>query len=286
LVDVERDTFNIDPDEIRRAISPRTKAVMPVHFAGRACNMDAIGAIAEQHRLKVIEDCAHAVETEYRGRKAGTMGNCGVLSFYSTKNVVTGEGGMVLTADAEIAARIKVLALHGLSHDAWKRFSNSGYQHYQVVDIGFKYNMMDLQAAIGMHQIQRVEDYWRKRLIVWDKYNRAFADLPIGLPAKLEPNSRHGLHLFTILVDEKRVGVTRDEFLAALHRRNIGSGVHYLSIPSHPVYQQRYGWKPEDYPVADEIGRQTLSLPLSAKLNDEDVDDVIAAVREIIRMRN
>jgi dTDP-4-amino-4,6-dideoxygalactose transaminase len=259
---------------------------MPVHFAGRACNMDAIGAIAEQHRLKVIEDCAHAVETEYRGRKAGTMGNCGVLSFYSTKNVVTGEGGMVLTADAEIAARIKVLALHGLSHDAWKRFSNSGYQHYQVVDIGFKYNMMDLQAAIGMHQIQRVEDYWRKRLIVWDKYNRAFADLPIGLPAKLEPNSRHGLHLFTILVDEKRVGVTRDEFLAALHRRNIGSGVHYLSIPSHPVYQQRYGWKPEDYPVADEIGRQTLSLPLSAKLNDEDVDDVIAAVREIIRMRN
>jgi dTDP-4-amino-4,6-dideoxygalactose transaminase len=286
MVDVERDTFNIDPENIRRAISSRTRAVMPVHFAGRACKMDEIGAIAEQHGLKVIEDCAHAIETEYRGRKAGTMSDCGVLSFYSTKNIVTGEGGMVLTADAVIAARVKILALHGLSQDAWERFSTSGYNHYQVVDIGFKYNMMDLQAAIGMHQIQRVEAYWRKRLAVWNKYTRAFADLPVGLPAKFEPNSRHGLHLYTILVDVKKVGITRDEFLSGLHRRNIGSGVHYLSIARHPVYQQRYGWKPEDFPIADEIGQQTLSLPLSAKLNDKDVDDVIAAVREIIYRRN
>lgn len=281
MVDVQRDSFNIDPDNIRRAISRRTKAIMLVHFAGRACDMDAIGGIAEQHSLKVIEDCAHAVETEYHGRKAGTMSDCGVLSFYSTKNIVTGEGGMVLTADPEIAARIKILALHGLSQDAWKRFSNSGYNHYQVVDIGFKYNMMDLQAAIGMHQIQRVERYWQRRLGVWDKYNQAFADLPVKLPAKFEPNSRHGLHLYTILVDQEKVGLTRDEFLAALHRRNIGSGVHYLSIARHPVYQRRYGWKPDDYPIADEIGQQTLSLPLSAKLSDQDVDDVIAAVREI-----
>jgi dTDP-4-amino-4,6-dideoxygalactose transaminase len=286
LVDVERDTFNIDPDHIRRAINPRTKGIMPVHFAGRACKMDEIGAIAEQHGLKVIEDCAHAVETEYRGRKAGTLGECGVLSFYSTKNVVTGEGGMVLTADAEIAARIRILALHGLSLDAWKRFSSGGYNHYQVVDIGFKYNMMDLQAAIGMHQIQRVDANWRKRLAIWDRYNRGFAGLPLGLPAEFEPNTRHGLHLYTILVDERKVGLTRDEFLIALHNRNIGSGVHYLSIPHHQIYQQRYGWNPQDYPVADEIGRQTLSLPLSAKLDDQDVDDVIAAVREIILQRN
>jgi len=281
LVDVERDTFNINPDNICRAISSRTKGIMPVHFAGRACEMDAINAIAKQRRLKVIEDCAHAVETEYRGRKAGTMSDCGILSFYSTKNVVTGEGGIVLTGDAEIAERIKVLSLHGLSSDAWKRFSSSGYNHYQVIDIGFKYNMMDLQAAIGMHQIKRVDAYWQKRLAVWEKYNQAFASLPLGLPAKLDPDSRHGLHLYTLLVDREKIGLTRDEFLMALHRRNIGSGVHYLSIPSHPVYQQRYGWKSSDYPIADEIGRQTLSLPLSAKLTDEDVADVITAVRDI-----
>ena len=285
LVDVEPDTFNIDPEKVRQAISTKTKAIIPVHFAGRACNMDALGAIAKDYNLKIIEDCAHAFETEFYCQKAGTIGDCGVLSFYSTKNVVTGEGGMVLTADPELAARIRVLALHGLSRDAWRRFSDKGYRHYHVVEVGYKYNMMDLQAAIGIHQVQRVDAYWQKRLAVWERYNRDFADLPLGLPAPIESNSRHGLHLYTVLVDYERAGITRDDFLAALHRRNIGAGVHYLSIPSHPVYQDQFGWTPAAFPIAQAIGETTVSLPLSAKLTEQDVIDVVDAVRDIVRLR-
>src|SRR5438552_4376979 len=183
LVDVESNTFNMDPEQVRRKISPRTKAIMPVHFAGRACNMDALKSLAGEHDLKIVEDCAHAIETEYRGKKAGVIGDCGVLSFYSTKNIVTGEGGMVLTDSADVAARIKMLALHGMSTDAWRRFSDDGYKHYDVVEVGFKYNMMDLQAAVGMHQIKRVEHYWQKRLEIWERYSEAFAGLPVKLPA-------------------------------------------------------------------------------------------------------
>jgi dTDP-4-amino-4,6-dideoxygalactose transaminase len=283
LVDVERDTFNIDPEQVRRAISSQTKAIMPVHFAGRACKMDLLLSLAREHNLKIIEDCAHAIETEYRGCKAGTIGDCGVLSFYSTKNVVTGEGGMVLTADGELAKRVKILALHGMSQDAWKRFSDDGYKHYEVVDFGFKYNMMDLQAAIGIHQILRVSAYWQRRLRIWKKYNKAFSNLPIVIPAPFESDSKHGLHLYTILIDEREAGVTRDGFISALHRRNIGAGVHYRSIPSHPVYQQTFGWKTENFPNANAIGGKTVSLPLSAKLSDVDVDDVINAVHDVLK---
>ncbi|MEK7691010.1 MAG: DegT/DnrJ/EryC1/StrS family aminotransferase [Bdellovibrionota bacterium] len=279
LADVEAETYNLDPEQVRRKITTRTKAIIPVHFAGRACNMGALTALAQEYDLDVIEDCAHAIETEYKGRKAGTFGKCGVLSFYSTKNIVTGEGGMVLTNDAELAARIKRLALHGMSQDAWKRFSDDGYKHYEVVEVGFKYNMMDLQAAIGMHQIQRVDSYWKRRQHIWEQYDAAFASFPVKLPAPNDVDSRHALHLYTILIDERSAPISRDKFITALHRRNIGTGVHYRSIPVHPVYQQRFGWQPEDYPNADAIGRSTVSLPLSAKLTERDVQDVIDAVR-------
>ena len=282
LVDVQPDSFNMDPEQVRRLISPRTKALMPVHFAGRACNMDALNSLALEHNLKIIEDCAHAIETEYRGKKAGAMSDCGVLSFYSTKNIVTGEGGMVLTNDADIAARLKVLALHGMSQDAWRRFSDDGYKHYDVVEVGFKYNMMDLQAAIGMHQIKRVEKYWQRRLEIWQRYNAAFNNLPVRLPAPFEKDTRHALHLYTLVIDEERSAVTRDEFIIALHRRNIGTGVHYRPIPAHPVYQHRFGWMPEHYPNANAIGQATVSLPLSAKLTDDDVEDVITSTCEVL----
>jgi dTDP-4-amino-4,6-dideoxygalactose transaminase len=282
LVDVESNSFNIDPEQVRRRISARTKAIIPVHFAGRACDMDSITSLAQEYNLKIIEDCAHAIETEYQGQKAGTIGDCGVLSFYSTKNIVTGEGGMLLTNSPEIAARVKILALHGMSQDAWKRFSDDGYKHYEVVEVGFKYNMMDLQAAIGMHQIKRVEKYWQRRLEIWNRYNQAFAGLPVRLPAPLDKHSRHALHLYTVLVDEEKSPVTRDEFITALHRRNIGTGVHYRSIPVHPVYQHRFGWRPEDYPNSQAIGQSTVSLPLSAKLTVLDVEDVVTAVREVL----
>ncbi len=283
LADVRRDTQNIDPDDVRRKLSPRTKAIMPVHFAGRMCEMGALTQIAREHELKIIEDCAHAIEAEHHGQKAGTFGDCGVLSFYSTKNIVTGEGGMVLTRDPAIAERVKVLALHGMSHDAWKRFSGDGYKHYDVVEVGFKYNMMDLQAAIGMHQIGRVERYWQRRVAIWKRYDAAFADLSVTLPSPISPNSRHALHLYTLLIEQPRAPIDRDTFIAELHRRNIGTGVHYRAIPVHSAYKERFGWDVRDYPNAYAIGQATVSLPLSPRLSDEDVDDVIAAVREVLQ---
>lgn len=282
LADVDPVTMNIDPNKVKKKITPQTKAILPVHFAGRSCDMDALTDIAKRHGLKIIEDCAHAIETEYKGRKAGTFGDFGCFSFYVTKNVITGEGGMVLTRREEDAARIKILALHGMSKDAWQRFSDEGYKHYYVVEAGFKYNMMDIQAALGIHQLQRVEKNWRRRQEVWQQYDEAFADLPITLPAPPEPETRHAYHLYTILVDKAKAGISRDEFLEAMTAHNIGVGVHYLSIPEHPFYQQTFGWQPDDYPYARDIGRQTVSLPLSAKLSDEDAADVVEAVRRVV----
>lgn len=282
LADVDPVTMNIDPNEIRRRITSKTRAIIPVHFAGLPCEMDEIITIANEHGLKVIEDCAHAIETEYRGRKAGTLGDFGCFSFYVTKNVVTGEGGMVLTRNAEDAARIKILGLHGMSKDAWNRFGDSGYKHYQVVECGFKYNMMDLQAAIGLHQLKRVERYLERRQQIWCRYMEELSDLPVALPCDTPPHVKHGLHLFTILVDGDRAGgLSRDDFIEAMSKKRIGVGVHYLSIPEHPFYQKKFGWRPEDYPHAMRIGRATVSLPLSAKLTEQDVDDVISAVRSV-----
>ena len=281
LADIDPVTMNIDPEQMEAKITSKTRAILPFHFAGRACNMDAITKIAKKYNLQVIEDCAHAIETEYRGKKAGIFGDFGCFSFYVTKNIVTGEGGMILTRNAEDAARIKTLALHGMSRDAWKRFSDEGYKHYLVTECGFKYNMMDLQAAIGIHQLKRVEQYWKRRQQIWQKYNKAFSNLPIALPAEPEPGTRHAYHLYNILIDKEKYGINRDAFLNAMTAHHIGVGVHYLSIPEHPYYQETFGWQPEDYPNAMRIGRQTVSLPLSAKLTDEDVQDVIKAVVKI-----
>lgn len=282
LADVDPLTQNIDPDAIEAAITPRTRAIVPVHFAGRPCEMDAIMAIARKHNLMVIEDCAHAIETEYHGQKVGTFGDFGCFSFYVTKNVVTGEGGMVVGHDEAMISRARMLALHGMSKDAWHRFSDAGYKHYQVVECGFKYNMMDMQAAIGIHQLARVEQSWRRREVIWNRYMQAFADLPLGLPGPPAPDTRHAYHLFTIMVDEARCGISRDAFLDSMNAHRIGTGVHYLSVPEHPYYQQRFGWRPEQWPNAMQIGRQTVSLPLSPKLADADVERVIAATRQII----
>jgi len=283
LVDVDPVTMNMDPEQLRAMITPKTKAILPVHFAGRPCEMDVLCEIAAQHDLKLIEDCAHAIETEYKGRKAGTFGEFGCFSFYVTKNVITGEGGMILAQGEEDAARIKMLALHGMTKDAWGRYADAGYKHYQVVECGFKYNMMDLQAAIGIHQLKRVERYWQRRQEIWNRYNEAFADLPILLPAEPEAETRHAYHLYTILVDEERTGLSRDAFLEAMTAQNIGVGVHYLSIAEHPFYRESFGWNPEDYPHGMRIGRQTVSMPLSANLSDDDLADVIEVVAKIIR---
>jgi dTDP-4-amino-4,6-dideoxygalactose transaminase len=282
LADVDPATQCIAAAAIEAAITPRTRAILPVHFAGRACEMDAVMAIARKHDLRVIEDCAHAIETTYHGKKAGTFGDFGCFSFYATKNVVTGEGGMIVGRSEANIARARVLALHGMSKDAWHRFGDAGYKHYQVIEAGFKYNMMDLQAAIGIHQLARVEHNWKRREAVWNRYMEAFKELPIGLPAPPAADTRHAYHLFTIMIDEARCGIARDDFLNAMNARRIGTGVHYLSVPEHPYYQQRFGWKPERWPTAMRLGRQTMSLPLSPKLTDADVDRIIGATQEIV----
>lgn len=282
LADVDPVTMNIDPAEVERRITPRTRAIMPIHLTGRACDMGALMDIARRHNLMVIEDCAHAIETEWQGQKAGTIGDYGCFSFYVTKNIITGEGGMVIAADDQRAARARVLSLHGMDRDAWKRFSSSGYRHYEVVAPGYKYNMMDLQAALGLQQLKRVEPYWQRRAAIWAQYNAAFAGLPATTPAPVEAGSRHAYHLYTLLIDEARAGISRDDFLEAITAHNIGVGVHYLSMPEHAYYRERYGWQPEDYPHAMRIGRQTISLPLSARLTDADVADVIQAVRLVL----
>jgi dTDP-4-amino-4,6-dideoxygalactose transaminase len=282
LADVDPRTMNLDPDDVEQRITPRTRALLPVHFAGRPCNMDELTRIAGKHGLKIIEDCAHAIETAYHGQPAGTFGDFGCFSFYVTKNVTTGEGGMILARKEEDAARCKVLGLHGMSKDAWKRFGDQGYKHYQVVGCGYKYNMMDIQAAIGIEQLRRVERYWNRREALWNNYNEALTALPLELPAAPEPETRHGLHLYTVLIDEAKCGISRDQVLDGMKERSIGVGVHYMSIAEHPFYQKTFGWKPEDYPHAMRIGRQTVSIPLSAKLTDEDAHDVVEALRSVL----
>ncbi|HLV32615.1 MAG TPA: DegT/DnrJ/EryC1/StrS family aminotransferase [Chitinispirillaceae bacterium] len=279
LADVDYSTMNIDPEQIEAKITPKTRAIIPVHFAGRPCQMDLIMELAEKHNLYVVEDCAHAVESRYKGKKTGTFGRFGCFSFYVTKNMTTGEGGMVLAQKGEDAAWIKMLALHGMSADAWKRFGDEGYKHYYVVESGFKYNMMDIQASIGIHQMNRLEKNWKRRKEIWDQYDNAFSEIEVIVPEKPAKDTRHGYHLYTILIDRDKCGVSRDEFIKRMTYHNIGVGVHYLSLPEHPFYQRQFGWNPQDYPNASIIGRQTVSLPLSAKLTDRDVLDVIKGVK-------
>jgi dTDP-4-amino-4,6-dideoxygalactose transaminase len=281
LADADPVTLNISAETIAPHIGPRTRAIMVVHYAGRCCDMDPIMELARKHGLIVIEDCAHAIESEYKGRKAGTIGHIGCFSFYATKNIVTGEGGMIISDDKAAIDRCKIMALHGMSADAWARFSDAGYKHYQVVDHGFKYNMMDIQAAMGIHQLRRVEEYWKRRACIWQKYNEGLSGLGIGLPADAEEHTRHAYHLYTIRVSAACCGVERDAMLEALRAHNIGVGVHYLAVPEHPYYRRRFGWDPADTPVATAYGRETVSLPLSPKLSDGDVDDVIEAIRAI-----
>ena len=280
FADVDRSTGNIDPAAVERAITPRTRALVPVHYAGRPCRMDGIEAIARRHRLVLIEDAAHAIEAAVGGRKVGTIGDLTCFSFYVTKNVITAEGGMVTTDDAELAAQIKINGLHGMSQDAWKRFSDSGYRHYEVTAPGFKYNMTDLQAALGLHQLPRVAAGAARRREIWERYDEALAGLPVVRPAPVEVDTIHARHLYTVLVDD-RLGKSRDQVLDELIALRIGTGVHYTALHLHRYYRERWGYQRGDFPNAEYVGDRTLSLPLSPGLADADVNDVIAAVRTV-----
>lgn len=283
LVDCERETMNIDPIAVERAITPRTRVIVPVHFAGRPANLTALEAIARPRGIRLLEDAAHGVETIHRGRKAGTMGDCAAFSFYVTKNVITGEGGMVTTADEEIASWIKVAGLHGMSKDAWKRYSDEGYRHYEVSFPGFKYNLTDMQAALGLPQLRRVEENWTRRAALWQQYRTAFADLPVFLPPAVDAGDRHAHHLFALILDLDRLRWSRDRVLEALQAEKIGTGVHYRAVHLHPYYRDTFGYRPDDFPHAEFLSQCTLSIPFSTQLSEADARDVIDGVHKVLR---
>jgi dTDP-4-amino-4,6-dideoxygalactose transaminase len=282
FADVRLETMNIDPIDVEKRITEKTKAVIPVHLTGRPCEMDALMELAKKHHLYVIEDAAHAIESIYKGKPIGTIGDLGCFSFYVTKNITTVEGGMVVTDKDELANQIKSLALHGLTQDAWQRFADEGFKHYQIIFAGFKYNMTDIQASIGIHQLEKIEAQAQRRKEIWEIYNQSFRELPLILPSSTPPDQRHAYHLYTPLLDLDRVRCSRDEFLQALHRENIGAGIHYVALHLQPFYQKTYGYQRGDFPNAEFISNRTFSLPLSAKLTNQDVEDVVQAVVKII----
>lgn len=283
LVDCDAATMNIDPAAVERALTKKTKVIVPVHFAGRPADLDAILALARPRGIRVLEDAAHATETIYQGRKVGTIGDCTAFSFYVTKNVVTGEGGMVTTANEEIASWIKVAGLHGMSKDAWKRYSDEGFRHYEIGFPGFKYNMTDMQAALGIRQLARAPENWERRRLLWGRYLEAFADLPVTLPAPVPAGDLHAYHLFILVLDTDRLTMSRDQIQQALHAENIGTGIHYRGVHLHPYYAKRFGYRPDDLPHTNTISERTLSLPFSTRLSEQDIQDVFDGVRKVLR---
>jgi dTDP-4-amino-4,6-dideoxygalactose transaminase len=282
LVDVEADTLNIDPRRVAAAITPRTRGVLPVHFAGHPADLDPIRELASAHRLTIIEDAAHAVPAKYKGRFIGSGQNPVAFSFYATKNLTTAEGGM-LTADPAFLDRARVMSLHGMSHDGWKRYDKGGSWFYEVLLPGFKYNMTDIQAALGLWQLKKLAAFQQRRRKVVRQYNAAFAaedalDLPVA-----RREVEHAWHLYVLRLRPGVLRIARDRFIEELKRRNIGTSVHFIPIHLHPYYRDKYGYAPDSFPVAYGNYCRMLSLPLNPRLTDQDVADVIDAVLDVAR---
>ena len=281
LADCDAATMNITAESIEAGITPDTKAIIVVHLAGRCCDMDPILRVGREHGLFVIEDCAHAIESTYHGIPAGLLGDVGCFSFYATKNITSIEGGMLVTRDAELADEVRLLANHGMNATTWRRYSDSGYRHYAVERLGFKFTMPDVNAAVGLAQLARIEDRARRRIELWHRYDERLTGLPCRLPAAEEPNTHHARHLYSPLLDLNRLKVSRDDVLEAMTAESIGVGVHYIPVHHHPYYAT--GTEVESLPNAAEVGLRTISLPLTPTMTDEDVDDVCRAFSRILR---
>ena len=255
FVDIDKNTLNIDPNKIEEKITKNTKAIIPVHMAGQPCDLDKIIKIANKYNLKIIEDAAHAIGAEYNGRKIGNISDVTCFSFYATKNITTGEGGAALTNDEKLADKIRILSLHGLSSDAWKRYDKEGPATWHLIEPGFKYNMLDLQASLGVHQINRVDSYLDIRKSYANIYEKEFSNLDGIILSKKIENVKHAWHLFPIILDIDKLTITREQFMGAMKKENIGTSVHFPSLISG-YYAQRYGYKEEDFPNTTFINKR------------------------------
>lgn len=284
FADIEPDSRLLDPEDVARRVTPATKAIIPVHLAGRPCDMDRLRAIAHEHDLAIVADCAHAIEARYRGRPIAALADISVHSFSATKNMTTGEGGMVLTDDPALARQIRILRSHGLDCDAWERNPAFGYRQYETVSAGYKYCLSDLEASLGLRQMDRLEERLALRERHWQTYRETLSGLDvISLPSEdPDPANRHARHLFAVLLDLDRLTINRAQFIQALLAEGVAAGVHFSALHLHRFYRERYGFKPGDYPIAEAIGERTLSLPLSAKITDEDAQSVVHAVRKLV----
>jgi dTDP-4-amino-4,6-dideoxygalactose transaminase len=284
FADVDRATRNLSPETLSAAITDRTRTIMPVHLGGYPADLDALKTVTKLSGATMLVDAAHAIETQYKGRRMGAVGDATAYSFYATKNITTAEGGMLTTANESLARRVRVLSLHGLSADAWSRYSGGAAKHYEVIEPGFKYNLSDLQAALGLRQLARIEASWERRRTIWKRYDDAFADLPLELPpAPAEEFGRSSFHLYSPLLDTDRVPFDRDTLRENLRQKGVGTGVHFTALHLHAYYRQRFGYRGGDFPNAEEIGSRTFSLPLSPRLRDDQVDRIIDAVRLLLR---
>ncbi|MFN7693694.1 MAG: DegT/DnrJ/EryC1/StrS family aminotransferase [Burkholderiales bacterium] len=280
LVDIDPATLNIDPTLIEAAITPKTKAIIPVHYAGLAADMEAIHAIAARHGLQVVEDAAHALPTSYKGQRIGTLSSAAtVFSFYANKTITTGEGGMLVTRDDKLAARAKVMRLHGINRDAFDRFTAKVPSwYYEIVAPGFKYNLTDIAAALGLHQLQKAERFAVARRAVVQRYNAGLADLPVLLPPEPLSGDQHPWHLYVLRL-KPQARLQRDALIDALFADGIGVSVHYIPLHQHPYWRERYALRPEQFPHSQFAYEQMLSLPLYSRMTEQDTDRVIAAVR-------
>jgi dTDP-4-amino-4,6-dideoxygalactose transaminase len=281
LVDVEPDTLNLDPAKVAEAVTPHTKGILPVHYGGHPCDMDALWDIANRHDLQMIEDAAHALPARYKGRLVGSTGNPVAFSFYATKNLTTAEGGM-LTGSPELIEHAQVVSLHGMNRDAWKRYDQAGSWYYEVVMPGFKYNMTDIQAALGIWQLKKLAVHQQRRREIAASYNQAFASLEaLELPVA-RPDVDHAWHLYPLRLRPGTLTIDRAEFIRQLTARNIGSSVHFIPIHLHPYFRDKYGYQPTDFPITLDAYERLLTIPLHPRLTDQDVHDVTEAISEII----
>ncbi|MDT7041518.1 DegT/DnrJ/EryC1/StrS family aminotransferase [Candidatus Nitronereus thalassa] len=283
LIDCRPDDLTLDVTQIEKLITPRTKAIIPVHFAGHPCEMIPLMELAKAYNLRVIEDAAHALPAWYQGVQVGSIGDITCFSFYATKTITTGEGGMATTQNETWADKMRMMSLHGISRNAWSRYSANGSWSYDICHAGHKYNLTDLAASLGIEQLKKCDQFQKTREQYAGLYNQGFKDLPEIIRPSVADNVQHAWHLYVMQLDVERLRIGRNEFIEILKNYNIGTSVHFIPLHLHPYYRQTFGYQPEDFPNARACFERIISLPIYPKMTEADIEYVIEVVREIIR---